>query len=306
MDSIQTPMLDDRVVFVLGAGRSGTTLLYKLLALHPEIGFISNYHQRFGNLKLGSSLGRVVAHNSGLKRRVWFNQGGNAYFIKRSWFKRIFPTPVEGECIYDRCGITLNIDDRQNEASTEQSECLRTSFDEILSGAKAKVLVSKRTANNRRISLLNQIFPNARYINLIRDGRDVARSLQNVEWWGDHRIFWDGRTPNELVKAGHDPLSICARNWVEEMQEINNGLDVIPRERIYEVRYEDLMDNPVSDMSKLLRFIGVDMPDEFTTTIKELNLRSTSKPKWLGEWDQEQLNAVMKEQNTLLSEYGYL
>ena len=40
-------MTGARVAFLVGAGRSGTTLLYKLLCLHPQVAYISNYENRF-------------------------------------------------------------------------------------------------------------------------------------------------------------------------------------------------------------------------------------------------------------------
>ena len=36
--------------FILGPARSGTTLLYKVLCLHPQVAFISNWRSRFAGL----------------------------------------------------------------------------------------------------------------------------------------------------------------------------------------------------------------------------------------------------------------
>ena len=45
-------------VFLIGAPRSGTSLLYKCLALHPDLGYISNYNERLPRWESVSLLNR--------------------------------------------------------------------------------------------------------------------------------------------------------------------------------------------------------------------------------------------------------
>ena len=58
--NLDEQMTGARVAFLVGAGRSGTTLLYKLLCLHPQVAYISNYENRFGWLPDGLAC-RAVA-----------------------------------------------------------------------------------------------------------------------------------------------------------------------------------------------------------------------------------------------------
>ncbi len=87
------------MAFLVGAGRSGTTLLQKLLCLHPRVAYISNYENRFSWLPDGLACG-AIAGRLDAKLGAWFDRGGNAYFSNRPWFKKIFPTPHEGEAIF--------------------------------------------------------------------------------------------------------------------------------------------------------------------------------------------------------------
>ena len=190
--------------FIVGAGRSGTTLLYKLLCLHPEVAYISNYENRLSWLP-GGIAGRSVNWRLEDKLHAWFKQGGNAYFTGRPLRKKMFPTPHEGESVFASCGVPL-YPSRDELPDEETARRLRARFEGIRRRAGASTFLSKRTANNRRIRYLNAIFPDARFVHLVRDGREVARSLASVSWWDRHRVWWDGRTAIEMENAGEDRL----------------------------------------------------------------------------------------------------
>ncbi len=298
----KTPVFES-VAFLMGAGRSGTTLLYKLLCLHSQIAYISNYDNRLPWLPTGM-ISRFAAQRTGAKVNAWFNQGGNAYFIKRPWAKKLFPTPVEGESIYESCGIPLypSADYRPNDAHTR---CLRQRFEKIRSAAGCRILLSKRTANNRRLPQLNAIFPEAKYIHLVRDGREVANSLSRVEWWDDHTLWWDGRTAIQMEQEGVNRLTICAKNWVYEMQELKQGLASIPRSRVLEIRYESLLSEPLVQLAEMLKFLGLEFTDEYRDAITSLGLRYKSV-NWSERWTPEQMEMVLREEQSVLREYGYV
>ncbi|MDX9742041.1 MAG: sulfotransferase [Gammaproteobacteria bacterium] len=290
----------DRFVFLVGAGRSGTTLVYKLLCLHPHAAYISNYDEWF--LPAGRVAG-MVAGNLDAKLAAWFGRKGNAYFVRRPILKRMFPTPVEGESIYRRCGMPLfpGRDYRPDERTIAR---MRRSFDAIRRGACGRLLISKRTSNNRRIPALEATFPGARYVHIIRDGREVADSLLRVEWWSRHRVWWDGRTAEQMERSGEDSLIIAARNWVYEMKELAWGLSTVDPCRVMELRYEDLLANPVDHLLRIFSFIGLDREDGCLEAAALLGLRSRP-PSWRRRWSDAQLSGVMQEQGSLLTGLGY-
>lgn len=292
-----------KVAFLVGAGRSGTTLLYKLLCLHAKVAYISNYDNRVPGLPTGLA-SRFVANLINAKVNAWFNRGGNAYFVNRPWVKKLFPTPVEGEAIYDSCGIPL-FPPTDYRPDSKSADCLRRRFERIRRTTQAQVIISKRTANNRRLPLLDSIFPAARYIHLIRDGREVAHSLSRVEWWDGHTLWWDGRTAAQMELAGEERLTICARNWTYEMRALQAGLENIASERVLEVRYEQLLADPSGQLGNIIRFLGLSVTTEFQSAIESLQL--TYRPgSWSIRWSPDQLACVLHEEQSLLSDLGYL
>ena len=151
----------------------------------------------------------------------------------------------------------------------------------------------------------NVVFLVARSIHLVRDGREVAHSLSRVEWWNEHVLWCDGHSPAQMEQAGEDRLRICARNWACEMKELHAGLSGISQERVLEVRYEQLIASPVEQLGTILRFPGLSVSADYQDAIESLQL-AYWPGAWSVGWTPEQLECVVHEEQSLLSEYGYV
>ncbi len=290
-----------RPLFLLGAGRSGTTLLYKLLCLHPKVAYISNYDVRFPPFA-AHVFGRLANPDMAGKLASWFSRQGNAYFVQRPMVRRFIRTPVEGEALYAACGIPLSPASQQRlEANAIRK--IRQRFSALCDAYRADTLVTKRTANNRRIHLLEQAFPDARYVHLLRDGRAVARSLAKVEWWRQHTVWWDGRTADAMERAGMSRAEICARNWAEEIRAIRSGLQNVDAQRVTTIRFDELLGEPVSILRTILAFAQVPMAEEYFDAIRELGL-SRRTPDNIG-ITPEFAAAIETHQSSLLAELGF-
>jgi hypothetical protein len=292
-------------VFIIGAGRSGTTLLYKMLCLHSDIAWISNYCNRFPNCFFLSFINRI-SHI--LKRKchsIWFYKSSNANYTHRNQLKRLFPSPVEGEIIYTRCGIPAFPDNSWN-INNKQKKCIISSFEKMRFYQGASVFLTKRTANNRRIAKLIKIFPNAKFIHIIRDGRAVAFSLINVDWWNEHEVWWWGRkTPRQWKAEGNNPLEMAARNWVEEIDEIQNGLTYVPEEQLYEIRYEELPTNYLEILTKIINFIGLYQDSAWIEAIMSLSVINKNKT-WHKKLNKEEQVIINNIQSDTLKRLGYV
>ncbi len=292
-------------VFLLGAGRSGTTLLYKILCLHADVAYISNYHTVAPDWVPVGVLLKLLARFPALKRRAWFEETGIANSHgKRPWRKRLVPGPVEGEALYRRCGLRA-VSPQAHQVPADAACCLRHQFEHIAAFSSAKVLLTKRTANNQRLAWLRDAFPDARFIHLVRDGRAVAYSLLRVRWWDGHRTWWSGYTPQELVDAGEKPLAISARNWVKDVQAVRAGLDGLSAGELLELRYEDLMADPIRQVNRVTDFLGLPFTPGFEAVLRSLDL-GHRPVAWKRDWKEADMATVTREQQALLMELGYV
>ena len=302
----QSDSLGAGVCVLLGAGRSGTTLLYKLLAMHRRVAYVSNYVQKAPSMPWLALGNRLLHRWPSAKRRAWFLEEGGAYMnSKRVRAKAMVPTPFEGEALYRYCGVPLTPaagakPDAQAVAS------LREAFETMRRFAGGATILTKRTANNRRVAWLNAAFPQARYIHLVRDGRAVAYSLPRVNWWDDHTLFWAGKTPRQLAAAGAAPLELASRNWVEEISAVECGIAALDAGQVLLMRYEDLLADPVGQIRRALDFIGVAMESDpaFRSLLEGLNL-SPRVEAWTTRWTSHERDLVERVQGPVLSRWGY-
>src|SRR5688572_32624960 len=132
-------------ILLLGPGRGGTTLLYKLLSLHRDAAFVSNFDTRLSGRLLARPALALSRTSPELRKWAWFSAEGQAYLRSRSPLKRIVPAPVEGEVLYTSSGITR--DEYADSGAAETHQALRGVCTAIQRRHRGKVLLLKRTAN---------------------------------------------------------------------------------------------------------------------------------------------------------------
>jgi hypothetical protein len=293
-------------VFLIGVPRSGTTLLYKCLALHPGFTYLSNYNERLPRWEIASVLNRIPAYLPAARRRVWFGGAdGNAYVYnnRRPLHHKLLPMPTEGESIFARCGLPeapLPAD----APTGAEADALRETFERLRCHGGGRRLLCKRIANNLRLPLLAQAFPDATFVLLTRDGRAVASSLRKVNWWPDLWVFWYGSTTRQWEAAGGDPWELAARHWVEEVAAIEVGVAAIPPEQLHALSYEAFTADPVGHLTRLAERAGMRPDRGWLHEIGRLSYPNSTE-SWRTELDPDALATIKRIQNDTLRRYGY-
>lgn len=90
------------------------------------------------------------------------------------------------------------------------------------------------------LDLIKDIFPNAKFIHIVRDGRDAALSM--LEKYEKDEF--------------HVDVYFSARNWVRRIRDIQISSRALESTNYYEVRYEDLVRQPESELRAICSFIG--------------------------------------------------
>lgn len=242
--------------FLVGAPRSGTTLLYKCLCLHPDAAWLSNWVRRFPGRPALSALNRVAARTPGRRRASWFSEGGNAYVYggRREVSERLYPMPVEGEPFFERFGLP-GPGGRPN--GTPRLDGLAAAVARVVRSSGGTVFVSKRIAHNWRVPLLAEAFPAARFVEIVRDGRAVACSLRKVDWWDECDLGWRPGTPRDWEADGGDPWELCARHWVAELDALASGLAAVAPGQRMRVSYEAFVAEPAGTLAAVAAFAGL-------------------------------------------------
>jgi protein-tyrosine sulfotransferase len=104
----------------------------------------------------------------------------------------------------------------------------------------------KTPRNVLQLDFIFEHFPDARFIHMLRDGRDTVCSLRTHP---RHRVV-----NGELVKLNTwHPLEQCISRWVTD---VRAGLRYRQDPRYMEVRYEDLVSDPRATLERVFAFIG--------------------------------------------------
>ena len=172
--------------------------------------------------------------------------------------------------------------------------------------------VAEKTPHNLlHTAYLGQLFPRARFIHVIRDGRSVSASLVRQAWID----------PNT-----GKPLSYCqdiphaATYWQQIVTSVRQQAPTVPG-RYLEVRYERLVTEPEAVMREVLAFLGERWDPavlqhqrsdvalsslESSTEAVKAAVHTGAKEKWRKNLSDKELAQVMEIASGTLRELGYV
>jgi hypothetical protein len=125
--------------------------------------------------------------------------------------------------------------------------------------SKGKAIAVESSANTIwAFPVLAQLFPQAKFINVIRDGRDVVASHRNVA----QRLFERG-----LPDTSNAGSALQTGAMWREVVNVGNSLcgpqaDLAREGRAITVRYEDLVFAPVQELQRICRLLDVQFDQE--------------------------------------------
>lgn len=282
-----------RPIFIVGCGRSGTTVLYDMLCGHPELAWFSNYTERWPGVPRVAFLSRFYRYR-GLRRLM----GGRG------------PSPVEGYPLWDRCRPVVDSpgDPPLTEADLREADAreVRRTVARHVRYQGASRFINKNTRNTRRIRYLNAIFGDALFIHVIRDPRATVNSLLNVAFWPFLKVWCQDKvTPREWqASGGRDPAILAARLWTAEVQRALDDAKSLPADRYLEIRYEQLTADPVAVVSRILEFADLDWNEPFARFIDDFQVENRNS-KYQRDLDDSRIADIETETSPLAWRLGY-
>jgi hypothetical protein len=120
-------------------------------------------------------------------------------------------------------------------------------------------LVEKSPSHIYCLELIDEIFPDARIVHVLRDGRDVAVSVRAAaeSWMSQWRESF-GRS-----------IQSSARAWKHAVKRARAGQALL-KDRFFEIRYEELNAEPIESYRKLFGFCQIPFNEELLRSIFEV------------------------------------
>jgi hypothetical protein len=233
----------EKPVFILGTGRSGTTVLGKVLSMHREVGFLNEpkamWHAFHSEEDLIGSYSRGVAHY--------------------------------------RLGTA--------EATPKRIQSAHRLFGAYLAATMSKRAVDKYPELIFRVPFVKALFPDAKFLFLVRNGWDTCHSIEEwssrfgeqsgdetLDWWGANRRKWnllveqlvpehpDLAKHAEVMRSWTSHTDMAAVEWVVTMREGMALLDQYPDD-VLRMTYEELCAEPHRMLENMADFLGLSAND---------------------------------------------
>ncbi len=254
--------IDSSPLFILGCNRSGTTHLHNLMAQDPRLGSLTNQQAMMPGLFLSKGVTWRRLQNMPEILRPMDNMKVSANtpqeeeialsnMTHRS-FMHCFSFPRSLAFLLHRYS-TLDALSPRELAHWERLylETLR----KAAYNAGGKRLVLKSPGNMGRIPHLLRLFPEARFIHIIRSPYTIYNSLVGL-FTRLTEVCQLQATTMEQTRQNIEQFYIWfMRKYLEDR-------DLIPDGRLVEVRYEDLERRPVSELERIYRQLGIEGWDD--------------------------------------------
>jgi len=280
-------------VFVVGCPRSGTTLLQRMLDHHPLLSVANDTHfiprglEKFAPESIAdATAGKSVA---------------------------LTPRLIEGVRGYHRfhrLGLDEDAVARASAESTTYRDYVGTLYTSF-AARHGKPLGGEKTPDYvRRLPLLHGLFPWAKLVHIVRDGRDVA--LSALDWAGK------SKGPGKLRLWETEPVATCALWWRWQVGAGRSSGAQIGEQHYHEVGYEGLVAEPDGQLRCISDFLGLPYEPAMLAYNEgkiKTNPKLSAKKRWLSptaglrNWrsemeppDVEMFEAVAGD---LLDELGY-
>jgi hypothetical protein len=276
-------------VFIVGCPRSGTTLFQRIVDAHPELAVIHETHWIVEFFEK-----RTGVDNEGLV---------TPQLVPRLLQHRRFPS------------LEMTAEDLEWLSRTEGGPVHFSAFVtrvyDLYGERRGKRLVGDKTPGNvRHLPTVHGLWPEARIVHLVRDGRDVALS------WLDWKK--SGRKLGRFASWHADPLVTVALWWRLNVRLGREFGESLPAHLYHEVRYERLVEDPAAECTALCDFLGVRY-DDATLRFNEGRVRNdprlTSKARWLpptpgmrywrSQMTSDDVELFEAAAGDLLDEFGY-
>jgi hypothetical protein len=273
----------DPYLFIVGCARSGTTLVHRIVDAHPEIAITPEMHWITRQFMRGNGLvaSELVSELARHKRFAQFE-------IPQQQFEGLLgsgeavPYPTFLNRVFGLYGKINN-----------------------------KLLVGNKTpAYVRNIPTFHAHWPEAKFVHIIRDGRDVCMSILN---WKKAE-----RTVGRYASWEEDPVSTTALWWERKVRKGREDGAALGPGLYHEMHYEELVEDPERECKRLCEFLGVPYDDamiRFHEGRERVKPGRGAKSAWLRvtsglrDWRTEMCTGDVERFETavgdLLEELGY-
>jgi hypothetical protein len=319
----------ERPIFIIGPFRSGTTILEKIVAEHPQIAnfmYITNVWYLapvtgYLAIKLLLALG-VLDRDS---MRAVHNPRINYMILSPYECEWVWSQSVRGLWDDDCTDVTAGGDF----SDPKFERYLRSMFQRHMLIQRASRFLSKNPVNCLRIGFLHKLFPDARFVTIVRNPLDTVLSHYRAALRMEEIFHSDPETKHMLQDRLHmDLLSMViktpnyarskelnfehrllgiANQWNDMQSAVMKNLAEIEglKEQLLSLRYEELMAAPRQTLNQIWDFVGLNDEHANRISLHYAERLTAPEPVSLSQADRKVLPKVKEILASTADELGY-
>ena len=281
-----------RPIFIIGCGRSGTKLLCDLIKTHPDIR-------------------ETQGSPDGEDHVGWIKHG-------KAIISGLGSTPEisRGHTGFDMC-LSMDESHVNNEIIKEMHNYYSKT---VLKGDYSKRIINKNPHLSNKLRYVKSIFPDAKFIHIIRDCLSVVASWKKIMTLQNKQVIFlpDNKWPclwvldapedenrdelfkNEKIFPGGGGVTLLAEYWIQINKNIEEQcIDFMDQLKV--VRYEDLIDRPDAILKDLYSFC--DLPGK--VIINDHIYKNTDK-KHQHLLCNNEIQTVLRKSKKIRHKFGYI
>ncbi|MEP6688261.1 MAG: sulfotransferase [Gemmatimonadales bacterium] len=282
-------------IIIVGSGRCGSTLFHRLMANHEHLMWLSGFTLRYPDRPEWNRWA-VSALDKPVLRGLL---GGKV-------------RPGESYRFWDRYAYGFSEPCRdlvRSDVSARVKKQLHGAFGSMLTSRRDRLLL--KITGWPRLGYLAEVFEDAKFIHIMRDGRAVASSLLHVDFWRgwfgpqgwragllspEDQALWESYDRSFTALAGIE--------WRIQMRAMEAARKQINPGQFLEVKYETFCEQPLDAFRQVLEFAELPPSPALERAVTSAKIRSTSN-RWrddLAPGQQTILDDLLRDD---LRRYGY-
>jgi hypothetical protein len=284
-------------IFIVGTGRCGSTAFHRLLGVHPQLMWLSGFAEEFPSHPEWNRWA-VTAAGSPLVRRILgkrLKPGENYGF----WYAHAYGFAEPGRDL-----VAADVTPRVRRQ-------LHRVFERMLTRQRGRILI--KLTGWSRIGFLNEVFPDAKFIHIVRDGRAVASSYLHINewqwrgWYGPHSWRYGPLSAEDQAAweaSGRSFIALAGIQWRMHTRAIEIARARIDQERYLQVRYEDYCAEPVAICRRVMEFAELENPPAFERHVRTARITDMTN-RFRKDLSPEQVAMLTTLLRADLHRYGY-
>ncbi len=220
--------------FIIGSGRSGNTLLRRILCQHGKIAIPPESYV----------LGSVIKKFQYINFLPW-QEIVKIVLGEFQSHEEFYTWEISLDKVYKKL---FNIEDDER--------CLAKIIDEIyrhyskVKFPEAELWGDKTPINTLNLGWINKLYKDAKVINMVRDGRDVVSSY--------------------LKMGRYKTVEEACLRWDKSIEMVDKFGNYKPEEEYIDIKYENLVSSPQKEVKKICEFLSIEYEVEMIKSCQEV------------------------------------